>query len=562
MKHSALCRLRIAASSAMTIAIMIGISPSIALASKGKSCEELIDLGLKDTVIEAAESVPAGSFLPPGSSAPITDLPAFCRVAGSIHPTDDSDIKFEVWMPSSDWNKKFLSAGEGGWAGSINYGGIAQALQRGYAGGSSDTGHVGGNADFAPGHPEKVIDFGWRGKHLQAVKSKQIIAAFYGRAVRHSYFSSCSNGGRQAMMEIQRFPSDYDGVIVGAPAHDWTHLFTGFVWNEQAAWSEEGASLSPGKLATIQAETLKTCDAKDGVEDGVAEDPRRCDFDPATLLCPKGVDDDSCLTQRQIETTMKIMQGPQRSGSWRHHRHGGKNREIFPGYFTSAAADPGTWPLWVVGPAAGASVQAFFGNSFFGRVIEEIPAPGVWDFNELNFNEDIKAADKKIAGTFNATNPDLRHFARHNPRGKIIIWHGWEDPAISAPSTIDYYNAVQKKTRNAGKFTRLFLAPGMAHCGGGPGPNSFGQNLPQATPLSDSPKHDILSALERWVEKGKPPKKIIAAKYVDNDPSQGVERTRPLCPYPLVARYKGHGSTDEASNFRCKRQKSHSHKHK
>src|SRR5882762_4890922 len=206
-----------------------------AYAARPMSCESLTGLRLPDTTITTATVVPAATFNP----AIVTTA---CRVAGSIKPTSDSDIKFEVWMPATGWNGKFLSAGEGGYAGAINYGGIGGALRRGYAGGSTDTGHVGGTADFAPGHPEKVTDFGWRGKHLQAARSKDIIGAFYGESIKHSYFSSCSNGGRQALMEIQRFPEDYDGVLVGAPANNWTHHFAGFIWNEQALRSEEHTS--------------------------------------------------------------------------------------------------------------------------------------------------------------------------------------------------------------------------------------------------------------------------------------------------------------------------------
>jgi hypothetical protein len=513
-------------------------------------CEALASLHLPDTTITVASVVPAGAFDPPGTAPPIDT--AACRVAGVIRPTSDSSINFEVWMPTSGWNRKFLSAGEGGWAGAINYDGIAAALRRGYAGGSTDTGHVGGNADFAPGHPQKVIDFGWRGKHLQAARSKDIIRAHYGQPARHSYFSSCSNGGRQALMEIQRFPNDYDGVLVGAPANDWTHLFAGFVWNEQALFNTPGAHLAPSKLAAIQAATLASCDAKDGVVDGVAEDPRRCNFDPASLACPAGTDGASCLTPPQVSAVRKIMQGPRNSRT---------GRSIFPGYFTSAAAEAGSWPVWITGPATpGASVQGFFGNSFFGRVIHEIPAPGVWDFSSFDFDGDMIAADTKAAHNFNANEEHLFGFRHFNRHGKIIMWHGWEDPAISGQSAINYYERVLRHNHDARDFFRLFMVPGMLHCGGGPGPNAFGQGLPQAKPLSSSPQHDILSALERWVEHGVPPKRIDAVKYVNDQPAQGVQRTRPLCVYPKVAVYDGRGSTDDAANFKCRRP-GHGHGH-
>jgi feruloyl esterase len=513
-----------------------------AYAAAPMSCESLAGLDLPDTAITLAALVPAGTFDPPGATPPIEV--AACRVTGSIRPTSDSDIRFELWMPASGWNGKFLSAGEGGFAGTINYGGIRGALLRGYAGGSSDTGHVGGNADFAPGHPEKVADFGWRGKHLQAARSKDILRAFYGKQARHSYFSSCSNGGRQALMEIQRFPEDYDGLIVGAPANNWTHHFAGFIWNEQALWNTSGAWISNSKAAAIQAATLAQCDALDGVVDGVAEDPRRCSFDPASLACPAGTDGPSCLTPAQVSAARKIMQGP------RNPRTG---KQIYPGYFTSAAGEAASWPAWITGPETpGGSIQAFFGNAFFGRVIQEIPAPGVWDFSTFNFDGDVAFADAKAARDFNATEDNLRAFRRENRRGRIIMWHGWEDPAISALDAVDYYRQVVRENDDAKDFFRLFMVPGMLHCAGGPGPNAFGQGLAQQPPLSNAPEHDVLSALERWVEQGVAPKSIVAVKYVNNNPTMGIERTRPLCAYPRVAIYKGRGSTDDAANFACR----------
>jgi feruloyl esterase len=505
--------------------------------AEAASCESLADLRLQDTTIAIAAMVPAGTVNPIDTTA--------CRVAGSIRPTSDSDIRFEVWMPADNWNGKFLSAGEGGYAGSISYAGIGAALRRGYAGGSTDTGHVGGDADFAPGHPEKVTDYGWRGKHLQAARSKEIIQAFYEEPINHSYFSSCSNGGRQALMEIQRFPEDYDGLLVGAPANDWTHLMAGFVWNEQALLSTPGAHLSPSKLAALQAATLATCDALDGVIDGVVEDPRRCQFDPASIACPGGSDGASCLTPPQVNAVRRIMAGP------RNPRTG---RQIFPGYFTSAAGESAAWPAWITGlvPVPGSSRQQFFGNAFFGRIIHEIPAPGVWDFSTFNFDSDMTAADVKAEQTVNATQVDLTPFRRQNPRGKIIIWHGWEDPAISARSTVNYYRKVVDENDHARDFVRLFMVPGLLHCSGGPGPNSFGQSLPQGRPFSSAPEHDILSALERWVEQGVGPERIVAVKYVSDQPAQGIARTRPLCAYPKVAVYRGTGSTDEAANFECR----------
>ena len=354
-------------------------------------------------------------------------------------------------------------------------------------------------------------------------------------------------------MEIQRFPDDYDGVLVGAPAHDWTHLFADFVWNEQALWNTPGAYVSPAKLAAVQAATLATCDALDGISDGVVEDPRRCTFDPASLACPTGTDGASCLTPQQVTAVRTIMAGA------RNPRTG---KQIFPGWFTSAAGEPAAWPLWITGPAVpGASVQGFFGNAFFGRIIQEIPAPGVFDFSTFNFDGDMAAADAKSDHTFNATDPELRAFTRHNRRGKIILWHGWEDPAISGLSSVNYFREVVRENEDSRDFFRMFMVPGMLHCGGGPGANAFGQSLPQATPLSNAPDHDILSALERWVEHDAAPERIVAVKYVNDQPAQGILRTRPLCAFPKVAVYRGTGSTDDAANFECSKPRRERHGH-
>ena len=507
-------------------------------AEAATSCAALVGLPLQGTTILSAQVVPAGSFFPPDGLKAI-DTTA-CRVVGSIKPTSDSDIRFEVWMPMNGWNGKFLSSGEGGFAGAINYsavGGIADSIRRGYAGGSTDTGHVGGTPDFMPAHPQQLIDYGYRAKHLQAVRSKEVIAAFYGEPANHSYFSSCSNGGRQALLEIQRFPQDYDGVIVGAPANDWVHLLTGFAWNEQAL-AQPGAALSQSKLQAIENATLATCDGLDGVVDGVATDPRLCRFRPESIACAAGTDGASCLTPPQVSAVNKITAGPRNSRT---------GAPLYPGYFTSAAAEARSWPTWITGP-----VQAFFGNGFFGRFYFRIPAPGVWDFNTLNFDSDIAGADATMAPILSALVTDFSSFRRSHPKGKIIMWHGWEDPAITAAGAIAYVDRVRHANDDVNDFFRLFMAPGMLHCGGGPGPNAFGQGYATAPALSIDPEHDVVSALERWVEHGIAPKRIVAAKYFNDDPAQGVALTRPLCVYPKQAKYTGRGSTNDAANFRCR----------
>ena len=535
-----------------------------AAASLHPRCESLTTLALRDTKISLAQFQPAGLFDPDGPrhpSAPVDLAVPICRVAGVIRPTPDSKIKFEVWMPASasDWNRKFLSAGEGAYAGVVNYDGISSAIRRGYAGGSTDTGHQEEAifADWALGHPEKVIDFGYRAKHLQAARSKSIVRAFYGSEPRHSYFSSCSNGGRQGLMLAQRNPGDYDGIIVGAPAKNWTHNFAGFIWNEQALFNNPASYIPADKLPAIETATLQACDAIDGVVDDVVEDPRRCNFDPATLLCPRGVNPDSpnCLTAPQVRAVKKIMAGP-------HNPRTGD--PISPGFFTGAAAEPSAWDFWITGPPdPGFSGQSFLGNGFFIFMVFEDPD---WDFHTFDFDGDMAFTDAKLERVLNATQPNLRAFRERG--GKIIVWQGWDDPAISPHNAVQYYNDVVgaqvglqgndlsfpdyvRGRQATDRFFRLFMVPGMLHCGEGPGPNAFGQNLPQTTPLRMDPSHDVLSALERWVEHDIPPAKIIAVKWVDDDPALGPARTRPLCPFPQVARYLGHGSTDEAANFAC-----------
>src|SRR5262252_6596964 len=279
------------------------VLPLVAMASGAVSaatCEGLAELKLPDTTITAAQSVAMGAFAPPtGSAAFYKELPAFCRVAGVIKPTNDSEIKFEVWMPNANWNGRFQGVGNGGFAGSISYIGLAGALARGYATASTDTGHSGSDAKWALGHPEKIVDYGHRAIHEMTEKAKLIVKALYGEGPKRSYFASCSNGGRQALMEAQRYPDDYDGIIAGAPANAFTQILTGFAWNMQATLNDPASYIQAKKLKAIEAAALVACDARDGVTDGVLDDPTKCGFDPAVLLC-KGAETDDCLTEKQV----------------------------------------------------------------------------------------------------------------------------------------------------------------------------------------------------------------------------------------------------------------------
>jgi hypothetical protein len=500
------------------------------------TCDSLTGVKAANTTIRAAQSVAAGAFVPSGGPAdgqPGFDykkVPAFCRVQGVIEPSADSHIEFEVWLPMAGWNGRYEGLGNGGFAGSIDYGGLADAVANGYAAAGTDTGHKGGAIDarWALGHPEKVADFGYRAVHETADKAKVIIAAFYGNRPRHAYFSSCSDGGREALMEAQRFPEDYDGILAGAPANYWTHLLA-TAGSEDVFLNDPVSRIPASKVPAIQAATLAACDAQDGVKDGVINDPSRCHFDPSVLLC-KGADSDACLTEPQLASLKKIYEGP----------HDAAGKPIFPGRVPGGEAGPGGWALWITGQRPGTSLMYGFGTGFFADFVFNDAA---WDYRTFQLDRDTKVADDKLARALNATDPDLKRFQSRG--GKLIIYHGWNDPAISPLNSVDYFRSVQAKmgSKTTDEFARLYLVPGMQHCGGGPGPNNFGQGQVEG---------GITRALERWVENREAPDKIIATKFqADNNPASSVVRTRPLCPYPQVARYKGAGSTDEAANFGC-----------
>jgi feruloyl esterase len=503
------------------------------------TCDSLAGLNLADAKITAASVVAAGTFgLPAGLPAPpfgapsFKNLPAFCRVTGAIQPSSDSHIEFEVWLPATGWNGKIHAEGNGGFAGSINYTALADSVGSGYASSSTDTGHQGGATDarWALGHPEKIVDFGYRAVHETAEKSKAIVRAFYGEAARHSYFSSCSNGGRQALMEAQRFPADYDGIIAGAPAANFTHIMAAFTWNVMAAEVDPKDYIPANKYAAVEAAVLAVCDARDGVKDGLLEDPGKCDFKPATLLC-NGPESAACLTQPQVSTLEKLYAGP----------HYSAGQQMYPGFEPGGQSGLGGWGLWISGGAPGKSLEYAFATQAGANLIYQNAA---WDFRNFNLDRDVKIADDAAGSRLNAVDPNLK--ALKNRGGKLILYHGWSDAALPPAATIDYYQNVASKMGKSqtADFVRLYMVPGMQHCGGGPGPDSFGDT--PGGPHSD-PAHSMSAALEGWVEKGAAPNQIIAEKYA----AGRAVRSRPLCPYPQVARYSGNGSIDDDANFTC-----------
>jgi len=490
-----------------------------------RPCESLKSLTLENATITLAQSVAAGAFSVPASAQEVAQqnavfkqLPAFCRVAATLRPSTDSDIQIEVWMPLSNWNNKFQAVGNGGWAGSITYSsgsgrierGMAEALKRGYATASTDTGHVGDRASFALGHPEKLIDFGYRAVHEMTVKAKTIIAAFYGSNPRYSYWNGCSTGGRQALMEAQRFPSDYDGIIAGAPANPLTRAQSWGVYVGSAGLKDPASFIPRAKYQMIHRAVVNACDALDGLKDSLIGDPTRCVFDFKFLEC-KAQDSSSCLVAGQAEAVEKM------TGPMVHPKTG---EMLFPGFPLGSELN---WASRVGGPD-----PSVLNTDFFKYVVFKDPN---WNWRTFDLETDSALADEIGGGTLNAT-PDLNAFKEDG--GKLLMYHGWSDERFSPVNTISYYESVIAKSSSRSstdEWLRLFLAPGMAHCGGGEGPNLF----------------DVVSALEQWVEYGKAPNQIVASFSTGGK----VDRTRPLCPYPKVAKYKGDGSINDAANFVC-----------
>jgi len=481
------------------------------------SCVNLSKLTLPNTTITKAGFSPAGPNAPapdhglaPPKDPEVSDLPAFCRVLATLAPSSDSEIVIEIFLPTSGWNGKFQAVGNGGW-GIINYGPFNAALRRGYATATTNTGHRGGgSASFALGHPEKLTDFAYRAVHEMTVTSKAIIANFYGSGPRYSYWNGCSTGGRQGLKEAQKFPADFDGIIAGAPANYQTHLHVWSVAVAQAVHKEPGSYIPPEKYPAIHKAALEACDAMDGLMDGLIQDPTRCHFDPKVIEC-QGADSPSCLTGPQVEAARKIYAPVKNSRT---------GAEIFPGM------EPGSELGWA--PLAGPKAAAVATDTFTYIVYKD---PN-WDWRTMNPDTDTALADKIDNGLINATDPHLTPFFSH--KGKLIMYHGWSDQLIAPGNSVNYYESVAKKLGGASKAAdeiRLFMVPGMAHCAGGEGPNTF----------------DMVSAMEQWVEQGKPPEQIVASHSQNGT----IDRTRPLCPYPQVARYKGTGSIDDASNFTC-----------
>ena len=474
---------------------------------QAQSCETLSKQSSPKVSITLAKTIDTGMFTPAGSTRQISHLPAFCRVAVTLQPTADSDIHAEIWLPATGWNGKFLAVGSGGWGGSIAYESMADALRRGYATSATDDGHTGGSASFIMGHPEKFIDFAYRAEHEMTVEAKALGKIFYGRDARYSYWVGCSGGGREGLLQAYRYPTEFDGIVAGDPANVRRNAWA--LWLATQTFKDPAAYIPPQKYPAIHQAVLNACDAKDGLKDGLIENPESCHVDFKTIEC-KREDGPDCLTPRQVETAQTIISP----------RMDSKGNVLFP------RLEPGTELQW--GRLAGGPQP---GDLFFDQFRYVVYQDPNWDWRTFNAERDsakANAIDKDV----DDLNPHLAAFQKHG--GKLLIYHGWADQQVAPGFSIDFYKSAVDLSGNsaqASNWIRLFMLPGMGHCSGGEGPDTF----------------DKISLIEQWVEQGKAPDRITAAHRTAGK----VDRTRPICPYPQIARYNGTGSIDDAANFTC-----------
>jgi feruloyl esterase len=546
----------------------MGLFACVAIASTpamATPCTNLLSLQPQHTTITSATDNLTGTFVAPGS-APITGLPAFCRVTATLTPSSDSTIKIEVWLPETGWNGRFLGTGGGGFQGVITYSELANGIKAGFAATNSDlgTGSSGCNPLYcgsdgnmgnplaiafgdpsAPstglfGHPERIMDFGFRAIHLMTLRGKEIANAFYGQNAQKAYFAGCSTGGQNALMEAQRFPNDYDGILAGAPAFNRTHLHMAGLSLWQDTHASPGRLIQPGQMTLINNAVIAQCVGRDGGagDDKFLTDPRDCHFDPKVLLCTGGTLPPACLTADQVTTIQKYYAG---------------TIDPVNGQVINPGAERGneTDDVRALGLALQERLpEAAFDGLFYWVFGPSFGVPGsAVNFANFDFHHVVNTVDDQLAAVLNANSTDLGEFRQHG--GKLLMYHGWADPLIPSQSSINYFNAlvgndssgVQQASLASGgnpalqrtqSYARLFMAPGLYHCSGGPGPNTF----------------DALTPLVNWVEAGVAPETIVATKFV-NDTPPAVQMTRPLCVFPKVAKYNGSGSTSIAANFTC-----------
>lgn len=505
-------------------------------------CADVLHLSLPNTTITLAQSYAAGTVVSGTTTAPV----GLCRVAGTIKPGPQSNVHFEVWIPTDgSWNGKYQQIGNGGFAGSISAANIANSVSRGYATAGTDDG-TSGPPSGAPsfiGNPDVLLDYGYRAVKATGDNSKAIVSALMGQSPSRSYFVGCSDGGREALQEAQRYPEDFDGIIAGSPVNDQVGEFgASYLYNSQATLTGPqtngvpDAYIPTSKLPLLTNEVLARCVGKDGgvAGDAFLSDPRQCKFDPSFVQCGAGQDPNTCLTPAQVQAAQKIYAGPKDHASL-----------LFPGLEPGGEAPTGGWSSWITGSSPSSPGSQYTLGFGFGCSLMQGAAS--CNYLAVDVVAQDNAARQMLQPILSSVNPDLSRFKARG--GKLIQYAGWSDAAIAPQNGLNYYRKVVSTIGDPSDFYRVFMVPGMAHCNGGAGPNSFGNGSSNG-PVIDA-DHDLVKALEKWVEQGTPPTRIIATHYVNNVVSQGVAFQRPLCPYPQRGEYVGSGDSNNAANFAC-----------
>lgn len=501
--------------------LVLGCCLALCLRAWAEPCDDLTKLQLPHVKITRA-AVEQGDGPIAQVSASMRDLPPFCRVDAVLMPTADSEIRVEIWMPVEKWNGKFEGTGSGGFAGSIQTWGLADGLRHGYAVANTDMGtasSTGLDGDALIGHPEKWTDWGMRATHEMTTVAKELIRAYYKKPPQHSYFNGCSTGGEQGLMEAQRYPEDYDGIVSGAPAHNRTRLHMAILWNFVMSEGAPETRIPAQKLPLLANAVLNACAAQKAVPTDafLSFDPAGCRWDPQTLVCKAG-DRPDCLTAEQVATAKKIYAGPSNAAT---------HAAIYPG------VEPGSESGW-------SSFVPENGEAPYGALFKWVFGPQ-WKWQSFDFNRDVAKVDARLGPVLNATSPDLSAFKADGH--KLILYHGWADWLVPSRESLNYYeNVVDANAKSAVEdhrskldetrtFLRLFMIPGMAHCGGGPGLNNV----------------EALTPLEQWVEDGVAPESLKAWR----DDHGTTTISRPVCAYPQVARYDGKGDVNDARSFAC-----------
>jgi feruloyl esterase len=494
-----------------TYSLILGLTATALLALPATAtaqavCQALDGHALSNGSITAVTAVDAGQFRTPsggrGGDQPLESVPAFCRVEALLAPVSGSEIRIEVWLPQSGWNNRLVALGNGGFAGSIGYPGLGNAVATGYAAASTDTGHAGGDPSFAL-EGEALTDFGHRAIHEMTVAAKSVVEAHYNSGPQFSYFNGCSTGGRQALTAAQRYPTDFDAIIAGAAANNTVRMTTQQLWTGRAVVDDPAAAMTEEHFASVHLSVMAACDGDDGVVDGILENPQACTFDPGSV---------ASLTNAQVNAVRNIYRGAINSL---------RNETIYPGLARGSELG---WMSMAGGTPFG------YAENIHAFVINQDPD---WNWLNLDFGRDLEVVDERVNSVgMQAIDPNLEPFFSRG--GKLLMYHGWNDPLISPFNSVNYYTNVVHEVGGdtADASVRLFMMPGVNHCRGGAGTDTW----------------DQLSALDAWRTAGDAPARVNASHLTNGQ----VDKTRPLCAYPSIAVYRGTGDTNDAANFDCR----------